>query len=312
MSSRYDVGGDWSSPVDIDHGEPGNAIRAEVAMNENGDAVAVWEQRDGPLRHVASNRYDKSTGWGQAEYAGFDTDSTPEYTPLPKVGIDDNGNAIAVWKRFEANRYGIWASRLEGGVWGTAVNIDPADKVDAFMAEMAMDAEGNAVVVWMQYDRSGGTRTSVWTVRYSSVDGSWLQARPLETDNDVDSRHADVAIDDYGNAVAVWRSGSDIKGAAESLDAAPPIADAGPDQAGHRDDVIEFDGSGSFDPAGQALSYHWHQVSGKEIRLRRRLRVNPWITIPRVNSPQTMVFILTVTSAGGVTATDTVTVTALP
>ena len=310
--SRYDTGGDWSGPVVIDQGEPGNAIRAEIAINRDGDAVAVWEQRDGALRHVSSNRYDVSTGWGVAEYVDFDTDATRETTPRPKIGIDDEGSAIAVWERFNGKRYDIRASRLEDGVWGAAVEIEPANRVDAFRPEMAMDAAGDAVVVWQQFDSSDTRRTSIWTVRYSSDAGSWLQARPLETDNAVGSRQADVAIDDYGNAVAVWRSGRDIKAATQSLDAVPPIADAGPDREGYKYELVLLDGSGSFDPDGQALKYHWHQVSGKEVTLRRKRSAHPWFVMPRVRKPRTLVFILTVTSASGVTATDTVTVTALP
>ena len=247
-----------------------------------------------------------------AEYVDFDLDDLRETTPRPRVGIDDHGNAIAIWERFNGKLDDVWASRLEDGAWGAATRIEPANRVDAFMAEMAMDATGDAVVVWLQHDRRKGRRTSVWTTRYSHADQTWSQARPLETDDKAAARQADVAIDGYGNAVAVWRSGRDIRAAVESLDAAPPIADAGPDRESYKHDLVLLDGSGSFDPAGQALKYHWHQVSGKEVDLRRKRSAHPRFVMPRVREPRTLVFILTVTSASGVTATDTVTVVALP
>ena len=47
-------------------------------------------------------------------------------------------------------------------------------------------------------------------------------------------------------------------------------ADAGPDQTMSAGDLVTFDGSGSFDPDGNALAYHWdfgdgHTASGAKV-----------------------------------------------
>ena len=46
-----------------------------------------------------------------------------------------------------------------------------------------------------------------------------------------------------------------------------PVANAGPDQIGVSAGQITLDGSGSYDPEGDALTYEWRQVSGPSVSL---------------------------------------------
>jgi len=48
----------------------------------------------------------------------------------------------------------------------------------------------------------------------------------------------------------------------------PPVADAGPDQSAISiTPMVILDGSSSYDPAGEALTYHWRQIAGPPTEL---------------------------------------------
>lgn len=47
----------------------------------------------------------------------------------------------------------------------------------------------------------------------------------------------------------------------------PPVADAGPDQIGARAGTIQLDGSGSFDPDGDPITFQWSQIAGPTVAL---------------------------------------------
>ena len=85
-----------------------------------------------------------------------------------------------------------------------------------------------------------------------------------------------------------------------------PIADAGPAQKVARNSTVTLDGSGSTDPDGDTISYSWVQTSGNTVNLSSAIIANPTFTAPDVS--EDLVFTLTVT-AGGLSSTDTVTVT---
>jgi len=87
----------------------------------------------------------------------------------------------------------------------------------------------------------------------------------------------------------------------------PPIANAGPDQNNASDGTITLDGSGSYDPDGDTITYSWQQTNGSgAVVLSDSTAVNP--TFAGI-AGEWYIFELTVQDTAGLTDTDTVVIT---
>ena len=85
-----------------------------------------------------------------------------------------------------------------------------------------------------------------------------------------------------------------------------PMADAGPDQTVNEGSLVSLDGSASFDPDGDTLSYAWVQTGGPAVTLTSASTAQPSFTAPPVGSTgAALTFLLTV-SDGAASQTDSV------
>jgi len=198
-SNRYTAAtGEWGDAELIEE-DDGEARSPEVAVDGDGNAVAVWYQSDEERFNIWSNRYTAATGeWGTAD----PIEDVAGNAIRPQVAVDPSGNAVAVWEQSSDRRVIVYSNRsTPDGVWGAARPIDADHAGDAKAPQVAVDAGGNAVAVWQQFD---GARDSIWSNRYPATDASWVGAELIETDDRGDAQRPEVAMDPNGNAVAVW------------------------------------------------------------------------------------------------------------
>ena len=73
-----------------------------------------------------------------------------------------------------------------------------------------------------------------------------------------------------------------------------PVADAGPDQIVPVGAEVVLDGSDSFDPDGDSLTYSWEQMSGPAVVLTNPNQAAATFTAPAIQADTTLVFRLTV------------------
>jgi hypothetical protein len=188
--------------------EEGNARRPQVAMDADGNAVAVWYQSDGMRNDIWSNHYTPDEGWGMAERI----ERNDGEARWPQIAMDAGGDAVAVWQQCdvgdcdcfgedcEYSRWNVWSNRYTSGRWGTHQPI-ASDEGDATRPDVAVDATGNAVAVWQQFD---GTHDNIWSNRKAADRANWEEAEPIESLDEGDASRPQVAMDPEGNAVAVW------------------------------------------------------------------------------------------------------------
>jgi len=195
-ANRYTPRDGWGVAERIEVDNAGTAVAPDIAVEPNGNAVAVWQQSDGTRDNIWANRYVPGDGWGVAERIEIDDAGNAEH---PRVAMDAMGNAVTVWDQFDGASFDIWSNRyVPGGGWGTARRIESNDAGEALRPRIAVNPDGNAVVVWEQFDGTGNTISSN---RYTP-DGGWGTTERI--DPGTGAHGPNVAIAPNGDAMAVW------------------------------------------------------------------------------------------------------------
>lgn len=191
-SGEYDWGEEFVlSTGDVEH--------YDLAMNDDGKGVVVWSIHEAPFYFINSMRYSADTGWDDSPDTVYS--SAYEINEL-KVAIDDEGNAIALWKEWVTTTNVVRASYYEyGNVWGPADLVRPDPSPAASSLRIAMDDSGNAIAVWIQDE---GSYDSVFANRYRDGVG-WGTTPDLLENQPGETSLLNIAMDIDGNALVVWR-----------------------------------------------------------------------------------------------------------
>jgi len=201
--------GVWTNPSSLADNISPNGGEAwwnpQVAMDDNGNAVIVWSQSDGSNWQIFKSEYRNGI-WTNPASLADNISPDGQGADGPQVAMDDNGNAVIVWKQYDGSNYQIFKSEYRKGVWtnpsSLSDNISPNGGEAWWFPQVAMDDNGNAVIVWERRDDSG------WQVFKSEYrNGAWTNPASLADNISPDGEgvyYPQVAMDDNGNAVIVW------------------------------------------------------------------------------------------------------------
>ena len=205
-ANRYAPGAGWGTPQRISPVVLETSQAPQVAIDGDGNAIAVWMQssftQNSGNNHIWASRYTAQVGWAGAVLI----EAGPGDAGYPQIAIDGSGNAIVAFWQHAGGRIDIVANRyVNGAGWGTAAAIEADDSGDTSAPQIAMDAAGNAMVVWAWASASGPPFSyNVWANRYTAGSG-WGSAGPIDSVNATTANPAPhVALDGAGNAIAVW------------------------------------------------------------------------------------------------------------
>jgi hypothetical protein len=195
---RPAASGAWGAPENLSAPEQ-NALDAQVVFDPQGDAIAVWERYDGKTEVVQAAIHPVA---GPVWQAPVNLSAGGIIAERPRVAVDPQGNAVAVWERFNGENSAIQAAvrPAAGGLWQAPLDISAPGKT-AFNPQVAFDAQGNAIAVW---EHSNGTNEIVQAAVRPAVSGTWQTPTDLSAVGQ-NAERPQVAFDPYGNALAVWQ-----------------------------------------------------------------------------------------------------------
>jgi hypothetical protein len=186
----------WSGPVEIGHIVSGGGLPSP-AMNAPGGAVVAWG----------------SSAFGTYSQAAFGIDGVWEApTGLGaegyevQVGLDEHGDAAAVWQSPENNTSVHHASvraatKMAGSdAWQAPVNLSSALGGEQ---QIAVDPQGTAIAVWKEETESNYVRTNVIEAAIMIPDGAWGHSVQLSF-GEHEAVPA-VSLNEQGEAIVLWR-----------------------------------------------------------------------------------------------------------
>jgi hypothetical protein len=188
----------WGIAELVEHKELQDAYNPKIVMNSAGDAMAVWSQTDGSVFSIWANRYIPGYGWEEAGIIEYDTIRDASQ---PDVAINDNGDAIAVYRQYDGIWNNIWANHYTNDQgWGDPQLLELNNTQEMSDPQVSMNDDGDAVVVW----HSQGIPSNISACNYTEA-GGWSSEELIESENINSAINPKVAMDDGGNAISVFR-----------------------------------------------------------------------------------------------------------
>ncbi len=204
-------GAGWASPglVNARAGKVNTAYvygSLALAVNAKGAAAVLWSQRLLPALPMVVDAalYSPATGWQDA--ASIVLASTEDCHD-PVVALDDAGNALAVWQQqTDYGAYGGSNRYVAGQGWGTPGHFVDSRLGDTFLPNLAMDAGGNATVVWYRWS---GTNAIDLMINRFTPDQGWADATvfaPAGSAGSMALALPHVVANAAGQTLVVWSS----------------------------------------------------------------------------------------------------------
>ncbi|WP_108126479.1 hypothetical protein [Saccharospirillum mangrovi] len=219
--------------VDGIEGQPKFVGHPHVAVNNAGQAVAVWEAvqlNEGNVGtgtvNILVSVYAQRDGvweWSEPEQIS-DNQPGQGAAALPQVALDDQGRAVAIWQQQnETGHRDIWSSQyaIATSQWTTPEKRGAGSSfVDAINPQIAMREKGDAMVIWIAIEETEAR--SLVAQLYSPDAGDWLEQPRVLADvtstagNSGNNHH--LVMNNRGQAMVVVKAEA---GASKSVQAIP-------------------------------------------------------------------------------------------
>jgi hypothetical protein len=181
-----------------------DAVYPDADVDNSGNAVFVW--RTDPPSSCDCAAIDLRTRTAAGALGPVQQISAPGETGIrysyPKVGVDADGDAVAVW----TSSSGIRArARSKTGAFGPILTISPTFP-DGSQVNLKMSKAGHAVFMWQAPDQNNATRIYARVRNPNGVLGPILTlSNPNSFITETYNASGKLAVDSLGDAVFVWK-----------------------------------------------------------------------------------------------------------
>ena len=124
----------------------------------------------------------------------------------PAVAVNDGGVAVVAWAERAGAADRVLATRFEDGCWEAPVELAPAQGLGA---DVVLDADGSATVVWTRRELDGSqgiAATTVWAARHQN--GAWQAPQRISAEPSLDytsyALEPQMTLDGAGGVVVAW------------------------------------------------------------------------------------------------------------
>ena len=181
----------------------------DVACNDTTGFVVTWQStlQDTSGEGVYAQRYVCELDAEVPEYQA--NTYTTHNQDAPAAAMDSDGDYVIVWQSYnqDASGYGIYGQRYDsdGNAQGSEFQVHTHTLYDQEAPAVAMDADGDFVVVWYRWN-DAGIDQDVYGQRFNNAGVAQGAEFLVNTYTTSTQREPDVALDADGNFVVVWQS----------------------------------------------------------------------------------------------------------
>jgi len=184
----------WTAAANVSE-EGQSAYGPEVAVDAAGDATAVWSRNNGSNDVVQAAVKPAGGSWGSPATLSEAGQEASE----AQVAVDSAGAAIAVWRRFNGSNDVVQAAvKPAGKAWETPSTLSETGQ-EASEPQVAVDAGGDATVVWRRFDGSN----TVVQAAVKPAGQPWGKRATLSEEGQ-NAPGPRVAVSAAGASIAVW------------------------------------------------------------------------------------------------------------
>jgi hypothetical protein len=212
--SRFAVG-DTQATYELVSGAASNLFHLNLAADNAGNAVAVWNHWEGQEGQVWANRFVAGGNW--EEPTPLDSSRGATLRDLD-VSLDAVGNGRAVWgeEAADGSFYEIKSSafKLEEG-WSDAEFVAAGTGVP-FYTKIGLDDAGNAVVAWEEWSQVPELPPeNDVRVRHYTPNEGWEASGAFDA---ADITEMSLSVTGDGQALISWRTpyAGDVDGVVQS------------------------------------------------------------------------------------------------